>query len=92
MGALLMGLGGIALVIGLVTILAGIGAGYYIGDIERMYRIMLGAGLAGSGLGVLALGYLISAVDAIRQGIERMSPPPQQVASDGTPIKKESWL
>jgi hypothetical protein len=54
--------------------------------------MFLGASLAGSGLGVLALGYLIAAVDAIKEGVLRMSPAPQQLASDGSPIKKESFF
>jgi hypothetical protein len=48
--------------------------------------------MIGSGLGVLALGYLIAAVDAIKDGVLRMSPPPQQLATDGTPVKKESFF
>jgi hypothetical protein len=57
-----------------------------------MSRVFFGASMIGSGLGVLALGYLIAAVDAIKDGVLRMSPEPQQLTPDGTPIKKESYF
>jgi hypothetical protein len=93
MGGALMGFGGLGIAIGLVVVVAAFGASpYRVGELERISRMFLGASLAGSGLGVLALGYLIAAVDAIKEGVLRMSPAPQQLASDGSPIKKESFF
>ena len=93
MGGALMSLGGLDIALGLILVVAGFEASpYRMGELERMSRIFLGASLAGSGLGVLALGYLIAAVDTIKEGVLRMSPPPQQMAADGTPSKKESFF
>ena len=92
MGGVLMGVGGIGLAAGVIALIAGMGAGYFVSELERMSRIFLGASLVGSGLGMLAFGYLIAAVDAIKEGVLRMSPSPQQLAADGTPVKKESFF
>ena len=92
MSGVLMAVGGLGMAIGAITLVAGLGAGYFVSELERMSRVFFGASMIGSGLGVLALGYLIAAVDAIKDGVLRMSPEPQQLTPDGTPIKKESFF
>jgi hypothetical protein len=90
MGGVLMVIGGIGMAAGVIALVAGLGAGYFVSELERMSRIFLGASLVGSGLGMLAFGYLIAAVDVIKEGVLRMSPSP--LAAEGTPVKKESFF
>ena len=77
MGVFLMCLGGLSMVLGAVLILVGFDSSSYTPEMVRLSRISGGTMLVGSGLGTLALGYLIAAVDTIKEGILRMSPPPR---------------
>jgi hypothetical protein len=83
MGVFLMCLGGFGMVLGAVLIVAGFDASAYTPDVVRLSRISGGTVLVGSGLGTVALGYLIAAVDTIKEGILRMSPAPDPQRQGG---------